>query len=511
MANSRDFTGKNRKFTGTKGIVTPKGTTGERVGSESGELRFNTTTELMEYYDGTAWKPIDAPPSISSITTSDSVGTNTVLNADGSTLYTITINGGNFGIGVNVQFIGSTGTTYTAGNITRVAASQITCKTLSSMGTTDDPYDVKVTNVSGLSIESLDAFSYNSAPVFVNATQAFTAFIGDVVTGSTINVSATDAESNTITYSIASGSLPSGLTISSSTGYITGTVGGSAGNFPFVVRASTTEGAVERQYSITTKALPSGGTITTSGDTKIHTFTSGSSSFVNPKNNLVTSYLVVAGGGGGGNVSNVCGGGGAGGMRTGSLTISNGTKTVIVGAGGAKGALGVDSTYDSITSNGGGHGGGEGSGGQSGGSGGGATYGYSGGAGTVGQGNNGGNGGQSGNIHPAGGGGGAGSAGATGVNGSAAAGAGGAGLSNSLSGSSVFYAGGAGGGAWSGSSQASAGGSGGGGNGGYHSTDGSSTAGTNGLGGGGGGGWNSGQSQSGGSGVVIITYDVTTI
>jgi hypothetical protein len=169
MANSRDFTGKNRKFTGTKGIVTPKGTTGERIGSESGELRFNTTTELMEYYDGTAWKPIDAPPSISSVTTSDATGTNTILNADGSTLYTITINGGNFGVGVNVQFIGSTGTTYTAGNITRVSASQITCTTLSSMGTTDDPYDVKVTNVSGLSIESLDAFSYNAPPVFTVA------------------------------------------------------------------------------------------------------------------------------------------------------------------------------------------------------------------------------------------------------------------------------------------------------------------------------------------------------
>ena len=97
MANSRDFTGKNRKFTGTKGITVSKGTTGQRVGSESGELRFNTTTELMEYYDGNAWKPIDAPPTISSISTSDARGTNDILNADGSTLHTITITGGNLG------------------------------------------------------------------------------------------------------------------------------------------------------------------------------------------------------------------------------------------------------------------------------------------------------------------------------------------------------------------------------------------------------------------------------
>ena len=56
MANSRDFTGKNKKFTGTKGITTPKGTTEQRVGAESGELRFNTTTNELEFYTGTIWK-----------------------------------------------------------------------------------------------------------------------------------------------------------------------------------------------------------------------------------------------------------------------------------------------------------------------------------------------------------------------------------------------------------------------------------------------------------------------
>ena len=146
MANSRDFTGKNRKFTGTKGITVSKGTTGQRVGSESGELRFNTTTELMEYYDGNNWKPIDAPPTITSISTSDAQGTNNILNADGSTLYTITINGGNFSVGATVKFIGSTGTEYSATNVTRVSASQITCKTTNTMGASDDPYDVRVTN-----------------------------------------------------------------------------------------------------------------------------------------------------------------------------------------------------------------------------------------------------------------------------------------------------------------------------------------------------------------------------
>ena len=45
-------------------------------------------------------------PTISNITTSDGVGTNTVLNADGSTLYTITINGGNFSLSPTIGFQG---------------------------------------------------------------------------------------------------------------------------------------------------------------------------------------------------------------------------------------------------------------------------------------------------------------------------------------------------------------------------------------------------------------------
>jgi len=67
MADSRDILGKNRKFKGTDSITLPKGTEAQRVGGESGELRFNTDTNLAEYYDGTDWKPIDAPPTITGL------------------------------------------------------------------------------------------------------------------------------------------------------------------------------------------------------------------------------------------------------------------------------------------------------------------------------------------------------------------------------------------------------------------------------------------------------------
>ena len=65
MSDLRDFTGKNRRFTGTQSIDLPTGTTGQRdTGHGSGALRFNSTTGLMEYYTGTDWKAVDSPPNI---------------------------------------------------------------------------------------------------------------------------------------------------------------------------------------------------------------------------------------------------------------------------------------------------------------------------------------------------------------------------------------------------------------------------------------------------------------
>jgi hypothetical protein len=502
MANSRDFTGKNRKFTGTKGIVTPKGTTGQRVGAESGELRFNTTTELMEYYDGNQWKPIDAPPSISSISTDDATGTNLVLNADGSTLFTITIAGGNFGVGATVKFIGNTGTEYVAGNTTRVSNSSITCKTTSSMGTTDDPYDVQVTNNSGLAATLEDAFSFNAPPVFTRASgQIGTVYDGQVISGTTLNAGATDAEGNTITHTIISGSLPgSGLSFSSSTGAITGTLSGtpSLGNYPFVVRAATTEGTVERQFSIQVIAIPS----------------------------VEMSFLVIGGGGAG--QRNYGGGGGAGGFRTSTQSNQiNRTITVTVGDGGAAQALtpytvetsnsgtasSISGTGLTTISSAGGGGGSQAAVAGSGGSGGGAgdTTGTAGSGNTPNtspsQGNNGGIATGSAPHYGAGAGGGAGAVGGNGSN--TVGGTGGAGTANSITGSSVTRAGGGGGGTHSNGPNGS-GGAGGGGAGGQPGV-----AGTANTGGGGGGGADDGDYSfatggAGGKGVVIISVPTTS-
>ena len=289
----------------------------------------------------------------------------------------------------------------------------------------------------------------------------------------------------------------------------------------------------------------SGGTVTTSGDFKIHTFNSSGTFTVcsvgNSCGSTTVDYLVIAGGGGGGSgpSGGVGGGGGAGGFRTnfpqpatGGLPVSAQGYPITVGAGGGNSAGGNNSVFSSITSAGGGEGGkgrpdSSGNDGAAGGSGGGGgttpENPASGKTGTGGagntppvspsQGNAGGAGfAFQGHSHGAGGGGGHAAAGSCG--GGSTGGAGGNGSPSTINGSDVTRAGGGGGAASqpilpAGNETEGAGGSGGGGAGEVrpcHPDHPESTGGGDNTGGGGGGGNIGGNGRSGGSGVVIIRY-----
>jgi hypothetical protein len=56
----------NISDTGTEGTKVASGTTAQR-GSTTGQLRFNTTTGLAEYYTGTEFKIIDSPPTVTAV------------------------------------------------------------------------------------------------------------------------------------------------------------------------------------------------------------------------------------------------------------------------------------------------------------------------------------------------------------------------------------------------------------------------------------------------------------
>ena len=288
-----------------------------------------------------------------------------------------------------------------------------------------------------------------------------------------------------------------------------------------------------------------GGTITTSGDFKIHTFTGPGSFCVSCAGNAVgsntVSYIVVAGGGGTGRGS----GGGAGGFREGlglndsytgsplrsptGVPVTATTFPITVGAGGAgsaagsgdNGTCGSASIFSTITSAGGGKGSDYGPSGTPGGSGSGV--------GSAGPGA-GGNGndppvappqGNKGGDHPgphttnysASGGGGAGGAGTDAPNPNVGT-AGGAGVTTCITASPVGYAGGGGGSVIGPGGTGGAAGSGGGGAG--NAGTGSPYAGAPGTvntGGGAGGGSGSTSSSptsggggNGGSGIIVIRY-----
>lgn len=262
-----------------------------------------------------------------------------------------------------------------------------------------------------------------------------------------------------------------------------------------------------------------GGTVTTSGNYKVHTFsTVGTATFFCSKQ-MDVDILVVAGGGGGGGSDGAGGGGGGGGVvYSTNQRILGQSYIITVGDGGSgstsnagSGSNGSGSSFDSIVSTVGGGGGGgyDGSnttaarsGGSGGGGGSSGTGSFTGGAGTSGQGYAGGNGLSTGTIENQAGGGGGGAS-AVGIASTGAAGGdGGDGISISITGSAVVYGGGGGGGKRS-TEIAGTGGSGGGGNGGRAAAG---SAGTNGLGGGGGGGGGGYAGGKGGSGIVIVRY-----
>jgi hypothetical protein len=502
---------------GWKAITIASGETSGRPASPSnGQLYSNSDLQRVEVYTGATygWQNIVAEtPGVTGYTGS-------VLETNSTN--TISIVGTNFATGAIATLIGTDGTEYIATNTTVNNLTSISA-TFGAISPDKEPYDIKVTNPSNLYGVYYDILTVNDKPIWSTAAGS----LGSYALGSvSIQLAATDEENNSITYSIASGSLPTGLTLSSS-GLISGTNSGTIGTtYNFTVSASDSSNTVVlRSFSIDVVATITGGTITTSGSYRIHTFTSNSS-FITNHPSLSVEYLIVGGGGGGG--SRYGGGGGAGGMLTNSTSISNGTYSIAVGAGGAGatmsgassggggGSSGQNSSFNSIIAYGGGGGGSadDSTSGKNGGSGGGAFSGSIG-LGTSGQGNNGGTGSGSGTYpYKCGGGGGAGAVGQNARTDLGYAGDGGVGLQSSITGTATYYAGGGGGGSHDpyAVKSVSLGGLGGGGNSGNYGVKNPGVAGTSNTGGGGGGAStnSSGDSNTtggpGGSGIVIIRY-----
>ena len=501
----------------------PFGNTAARPASPSlGQPYFNGEVGRLELYSSNGWQNIvQETPGISSAS-----GTYNQSTGSG----TFTISGTNFVDGGIAYAVGTNGTDYQATTTTYNSIVQITAL-FTGLSPDYEPYDLKVINPSNLFGLLPDAFYINDSPVWSTSSGSLGTW-----DGSSIQLSATDDESNTITYSVTSGSLPTGLSLSSA-GLISGTSTASPATYTFTVSASDgSNTAVTRSFSIIVPfPVVSGGTLSSDSTYYYRTFTSSSSLSVSAKS-LTADILTIAGGGGGG--STYFGGGGAGGVSySSSQTLSISSHTVTVGAGGSINSNGVNSQFASLTAAVGG-----GTAGASGGSGGGngRDGGGTAGTGTVGQGNNGGQT-SAGSYRGGGGGGGAGAAGSGGGGGSQSGefgGAGGSGtntysswlsaISPEMTGvggwstatSSGYIAGGGGGGTEAGArSGRAAGGAGGGGYGNNGNVSGEqATVGVENTGGGGGGCGGGGGgfapidvSKAGGKGIVIVRYTKASV
>lgn len=151
---------------------------------------------------------------------------------------TVTVNGSGFKA-ASIVFVNETScnTTYVSG------ASLTFTSPAKAAGT----YSVYVYNDDGSSGIKPAGISFSDIPIWSTASGSLgTAFIGSVTS---ITISANS--DTTIAYSVTSGSLPTGLSLNSSTGVISGTPTGSAATYNFTITATDAElQTTSRSFSI---------------------------------------------------------------------------------------------------------------------------------------------------------------------------------------------------------------------------------------------------------------------
>jgi hypothetical protein len=284
-------------------------------GADSGDaitFTLKDSAQLATKTDAT-W----APPLI----TSNSPSSLPLANA------TTVISGQNFASDVAVQFRKSDNSTLVnAKSIVRNSSTELIATRPDTFSPDDSPYDIVVTNpTTGFSSTLTDAVTAGSNPAWVTSANLGTIFRSSSYSNT---LQATDAD-GTISYSLTSGSLPTGISLSSS-GVLSGT--------------TTVTPAV---YSFTVQATDQG------NNTISRTF---SAEVV--ENIIAVSYSLVAGGGGGGGGEwngngGSGGGGGAGAYINSSFNAAGGnTYNIFVGAGGSGGSGGSGSTSTNGTKGG---------------------------------------------------------------------------------------------------------------------------------------------------------------
>jgi len=228
---------------GTAGTKVASGTTAQR-GSTAGQWRYNTTTGFFEGRGASAFSSLEP---ISTVTSVD----DTEIDSAGGGNQTIVVTGTNFTSGGTIAFVGSSAS-FNASSTTFNNATQVTAVApKSSFLNAQEPYKVKFTSSSGVAGTSATGLiNVDNEPTWSTASGS----LGTLDEGASANVSATatDADGDTIVYSVQSGSLPAGSSLNTSTGAITGTLSAVSADTTsnFSLRATANTKTADRAFSI---------------------------------------------------------------------------------------------------------------------------------------------------------------------------------------------------------------------------------------------------------------------
>ena len=264
--------------------------------NDAGDLNFNTSSNQLKYWTGSAWSVVantdtnvaisanDTTPDLlinklsagSNITlteTSDGGDETITIAASGETKPTITgisptvipntatsitISGTNFVTCPQVEVLNpSTGIWYTANSVTFTNATTIVANFTLAV---DASYKVRVENPDGLSVLSSSALlTVSDAPTWTTGAGS----LGTVAAGDSVSLSVAGSSDSTVAYSETTSVLTSNsntpaatmnLTLNSSTGAITGTAPSPTGEttYNFTLRLTDAESQTsDRSFSIT--------------------------------------------------------------------------------------------------------------------------------------------------------------------------------------------------------------------------------------------------------------------
>ena len=277
----------------SSGSGIPSGNTAGRPANPGlGQLYSNGEAARLELYtQASGWQNIiQEVPGVASITGNYSEATNSG---------TITIAGTNFVTGAIASVIGTNGVEVQAQSTTYNSLVQLTA-VFTGLSNANEPYDLKVTNPSNLFGLIPDALYVNASPVWVTSSGSLGTFTEQV--SITLSALSTTDSDSTVTYALASGSsLPSGVTLNSSTGVISGTLPNIASQTTYTFTINATDGVniIPRAFSILSNVnqLPTwstaAGTIATIYDTGRNNYSVSATASDNESDALV--YSLVSG------------------------------------------------------------------------------------------------------------------------------------------------------------------------------------------------------------------------